>query len=113
MGLRKPHYTPPIDNKLHILNQELEDLGQGVDNGRVRDNAAIQARKIRHADLGLVTVDTTEKAFRHGFGIKPLFIGVTMASEGQVWVVPSKTDATRFFLQADANGRQALVVAFG
>jgi len=110
MALRKTVLNPPIEGIIRPLNEELEDLGQGVGDERVRNGANISVAKLHRKDLGEVTVGTSETLVRHALGSVPLEVHVCMTSPGSIWLIRSKTDAQKLYLQADASGRTAVVV---
>lgn len=111
---RVEHLTEFNEENLQKLNQSLEELAGEVKDAHIADGASIAATKIRHKDIGEVTVGTSATVIRHNLGVVPLFIGITMRTTGDIWEDPSqRADTSRAWLIADSSGRKAHVVAFG
>lgn len=110
MGLRKHVFPPQVEGLVRPLNEELEDLGQGIEDERVRDGADISIAKLHRRDLGELTIGAAETLVRHGLGLKPLAINICMTGPGQIWLITKRTDTQRLYLRADQADRTAIVV---
>lgn len=113
MPIRKENLPPDITRAVPALNEAIEDLSHGVEDGRVRkvkDGNGISTRKLRFFETEL-TVGTTEAVIRHGLGVVPHFVTITMRSPGTVWQT-RRSDGDRVWVIADAAGRTAHVVVF-
>lgn len=106
----------PFENVAPSLDSDIEDLSQGVEDGRVRkmpDIEGISTTKLRFSDLGELTVVNAPTEFRHRLGLVPHFVMIVPRSDGRVWEA-ARADATRIWLQSDlAGGRKARVIVFG
>lgn len=109
MALRK-HVFTSVEGLIQPLNEELEDLGLGVEDERVRAGADISIAKLHRRDLGELTIQDSDTLVRHGLGLKPLAINICMTGPGQVWLIVKKTDTDKLFLRADQPDRTAIVV---
>lgn len=112
MPIRKENFPPDLMRAVPVLNEAIEELSHGVEDGTVRKAAAskgIAVDKIRHYDAGEVVVGTTQLVLRHGLGVVPFVTIITMRSVGQVYE-SARADANRIWLAADAAGRRAHIV---
>lgn len=116
MGIRRGSMRGPFENVAPSLDSDMEDLSQGVEDGRVRkmpDTEGISTTKLAFSDLGEITVINVPSEFRHRLNKVPHFVMIVPRSDGRIWEL-ARADATRIWLQSDlAGGRKARVIVFG
>lgn len=91
------------------LQEVLDDLSRGVDDGYVRESAGIRLSKLRYADLGLLTIGTTKTPVRHGLPGVPLLIHWLPQSDVRVWESGAR-DRDNVYLTASSSAKVRLVV---